>query len=164
MAANSQSEGKGPLPDFSLFRTVAKTQLIHLLESLPEPKDLVLDDDLMRPLDRIVGASEHGVSCIYKLEKGKLLNGAPHRLYLFRPSVKNTAMIAAQIRADHAADKQRTYRLVMTPRRSAFCEKILEREGLYGSVTFDEFPLEFLALDDDILSMEHGLFFKDFFV
>jgi hypothetical protein len=73
-------------------------------------------------------------------------------------------MIAAQISADQAAGKERTYRLVMMPRRSALCEKLLEREGIYGCVTFDEFPLDFIALDDDVLSMEYGMFFKEYFV
>lgn len=104
------------------------------------------------------------MSAIYKLEKGNLLQGCANRLYLFRPSVKNAAMIAAQIRADQAAEKNRSYRLVMTPRRSVLCEKILEREGVYGAVSFDEFPLEFLRLDEDILSMEYNPFFREYFV
>ncbi|XP_055337328.1 vacuolar protein sorting-associated protein 33B-like [Paramacrobiotus metropolitanus] len=165
--AAQQDAPSVPYPDFSVFKAVAKNQLIHLLESVPEPKDLVLDDDLMRPLDRIVGASvlkQHGVSCIYKLESGHLLQGADNRLYLFRPTVENSGLIAEHIQADQRAHKERFYRLVMVPKRSGICEKILEMAGVYSRVVFDEFPLELLALDDNIISMEYPRFFREFFV
>lgn len=73
-------------------------------------------------------------------------------------------MIAAQIQADQLTQRERFYRLVMVPRRSAVCEKIMEREGVYGCVSFDEFPLELLCLDENMLSMEYPNFFREFFV
>lgn len=40
------------------------------------------------------------------------------------------------------------------PRRTLVCEKILEDEGVLGDVTIGEFPLHFLTLEPDLLSLE----------
>lgn len=43
-------------------------------------------------------------------------------------------------------------------------ELILEQEGVFGKVSVDQIPLEFLMLDEDILSFEMPDFFKSFFL
>jgi len=40
----------------------------------------------------------------------------------------------------------------------------LEQEGVYGDVTFDEFQLEFIPLDEDVLTLELPGFLKDYFL
>jgi hypothetical protein len=44
------------------------------------------------------------------------------------------------------------------------CERILEQEGVFGHVTLDEFHLDFIPLDSDLLSLEMPGFFKSFFL
>uniref|UniRef100_A0A803T3X2 VPS33B late endosome and lysosome associated n=1 Tax=Anolis carolinensis TaxID=28377 RepID=A0A803T3X2_ANOCA len=44
------------------------------------------------------------------------------------------------------------------------CEMVLEEEGIYGDVTWDEWNFYLLPLDDDILSMELPEFFRDYFL
>ena len=44
------------------------------------------------------------------------------------------------------------------------CELILEHEGVYGYVTVEEFPLDFVTLDVDILSLESPKFFRSFYL
>ena len=40
------------------------------------------------------------------------------------------------------------------PRRTLVSNKILEDEGILGDVNISEFPMYFLALEDDFLSLE----------
>ena len=44
------------------------------------------------------------------------------------------------------------------------CELILEQEGVYGHVTINEFQLDFIPLDSDVLSLEVPEFFRSFFL
>ena len=44
------------------------------------------------------------------------------------------------------------------------CERILEVEGVHGYVTVDEYPLDFITLDNDVISLEMPQFFRSFFL
>lgn len=37
------------------FRQISARQLTNILDSIPSPKDLVIDANLIKPLERIVG-------------------------------------------------------------------------------------------------------------
>jgi len=43
---------------------------------------------------------------------------------------------------------------MFVPRRTLVCEKILEDEGVLGDLTIGEFPLHFIPLESDLLSLE----------
>ncbi|XP_038077802.1 vacuolar protein sorting-associated protein 33B-like [Patiria miniata] len=164
MAATS---GSPKFPDFSVLKQLSKEHLVHLLESIPEKKDLVIDPDLMRPLDRIAGAQllkRHGVDKIFKLESNKLEISGDSRMYLARPSVKNVKNIANQIKGDQENGRRKKYKILFVPRKLYFCEMLLEQEGVYGAVELEDFKLDLIALDRDILSLESPGFFRDYFV
>ncbi|XP_074650105.1 vacuolar protein sorting-associated protein 33B-like [Tubulanus polymorphus] len=130
-------------------------------------KDLVLEGELMRPLDRIAGASvlkENGVDRIFKLEPVQSLPGCEQRIYLVRPTIPNLKIIANQINADVAQQQIRKYKIIFTPRKLHICDLVLEQEGVFGYVTIDEFRLELLPLEKDLLSLEIPQFFKSFFL
>ena len=40
------------------------------------------------------------------------------------------------------------------------CELILEREGVHGYVTYEEFPLDLIPLDRDLFSLEMPHFLR----
>ena len=42
---------------------------------------------------------------------------------------------------------------MFVPRRTLVCEKILEDEGVLGDLTIGEFPLHFISLEPDLLSL-----------
>ncbi|XP_077989380.1 vacuolar protein sorting-associated protein 33B-like [Glandiceps talaboti] len=150
-----------------MLRRLARDQLVHLLELLPGKKDLVIDPDLMRPLDRIAGAlllKQHGVDKIFKLEQGRLQVGAEQRFYLVRPRMTTMKYIADHINSDKMASKRRNYKIIFVPRKLYLCEMILEQEGVYGDVTFEEFHLDLIPLDRDILSLELPEFFPTYFL
>jgi vacuolar protein sorting-associated protein 33A len=50
------------------------------------------------------------------------------------------------------------------PRRTLVSNKILEDEGILGDVNISEFPMHFLPLEDDLLSLELGDAFMELYL
>ena len=50
------------------------------------------------------------------------------------------------------------------PRRTLVCEKILEDEGVVGDVTIGEYPLYFIPLEPDLLSLELESSFQELYL
>ena len=50
------------------------------------------------------------------------------------------------------------------PRRTLVSNKILEDEGILGDVNVSEFPMYFLPLEDDLLSLELGNPFMELYL
>jgi len=63
----------------------------------------------------------------------------------FTAHIKSNAKIPGQ---------QFEYNVMFVPRRTLVCEKILEDEGVLGDLTIGEFPLHFIPLEPDLLSLE----------
>lgn len=154
--------------DVHELKRILKDQLTHLLVSAPDQKDLVIDPDLTKPLDRVAGVAflkEHGVDKIFKLEPSqKSLPGREKRIYLVRATMVNMKFISDHINAERRQGQIREYTIIMVPRRLHVCEMILESEGVFGYVTLEEFHLELFPLDTDLLSMEMPLLFRSFFL
>lgn len=95
-----------PLPEMGVLKQVAKEQLSMSLEKFYGKKDLVIDPDLMTPLDRIAGLTflkERGVDKVFILEHKEILSGCDKRVYITRPEVQNMKHIAAHINSDKRA-------------------------------------------------------------
>ena len=45
------------------------------------------------------------------------------------------------------------FSVVWVPRRTLVCDKILEEAGVLGDISVEEFPLHFLPLEHDVLSL-----------
>src|SRR5436309_11285543 len=54
--------------------------------------------------------------------------------------------------------------IISIPRRTLVSNKILEDEGVLGDVSVSELPLYFLALEDDVLSLELESSFSDLYL
>ncbi|XP_072167430.1 vacuolar protein sorting-associated protein 33B-like [Diadema setosum] len=166
-ASNGATPSASRMPDFSILKQLAREHLVHLLESMPGGKDLVIEPDLMRPLDRVAGAQllrSHGVDKIFKLDTDSLAGGGYGRMYLVRPSAHVIQRIASQIRSDKHNERQRRYSIIFVPRKLHVCDMILEEEGVFADVTMEEFRLDLFPLDTDVLSLELPEFFRLFFL
>ncbi|KAL8606733.1 hypothetical protein ACOMHN_018767 [Nucella lapillus] len=150
------------------LRQILKDQLAHLLELTLDQKDLVIDPELTKPLDRVAGVTflkEHGVDKIFKLESfQKSLPGRDKRIYLVRASMVNMKYIADHITAERRLGQTRDYTIIMVPRKLHVCEMILEKEGVFGFVTLEEFHLDLFPVDDDLLSMEMPSLFRSLYL
>ena len=56
------------------------------------------------------------------------------------------------------------FSVFLTPRRNLVCNKIFEDAGILGDIVVDEFPLYFLPLDSDLLSLELEDSFGDLYL
>ncbi|PON38070.1 Vacuolar protein sorting-associated protein [Trema orientale] len=69
--------------------------------------------------------------------------------------------ISSHIHNDISKGLQREYHVYFVPRRSVCCEKILEEEKVHHLLTIGEYPLYVLPLDEDVLSFELDLAYKE---
>ena len=81
--------------------------------------------------------------------------GGPLRYYLTRPEIAPMNHIVNHIKSDLNEKEQRRYHILFIPRVLALCEYILEREGVIGYVKRYSWNLNFIPLDDHLLSLEH---------
>lgn len=66
-----------------------------------------------------------------------------------------------QIKAHTAAGDKHVYNLILTPRTSTLISQILEEEGVLGEITILSYNLQFIPLEEDVLSLEHENAFKE---
>lgn len=74
---------------------------------------------------------------------------------------KQLAQIPDQIKAHTAAGDKHVYTLILTPRTSTLISQILEEEGVLGEITITSYNLQFIPLEEDVLSLEHENAFKE---
>ncbi|XP_023328568.1 vacuolar protein sorting-associated protein 33B isoform X2 [Eurytemora carolleeae] len=126
-------------PDMSALILLSRENLIGCLNKIPGRKQLVLEPELTRPLDRIAGMStlsKTGVESVIKLERGPV---PP-----MQPNLSRVYFISANlIQAKYVADQE---------------------EGISGFVTMHQFSWEFIPLDFDLLSLELPSFFRNQFL
>ncbi|QRV94848.1 vacuolar protein sorting-associated protein 33A [Ceratobasidium sp. AG-Ba] len=158
---------ESPPVDVGVLKELAKKGLVDALNSVSGAKTLVLDPTLAGPLGLVAEVSlmkQHGVDKMFWLEHGPLNSTTTNIVYLCRPQTKWTKIVAEQIKK-HAADNlKHNYNLMLVPRRTVLCDKVLEDEGVFGEVTISEYPLEFIPLEDDLVSLEWDNTFKEVYL
>ncbi|XP_076076240.1 uncharacterized protein LOC143047159 isoform X2 [Mytilus galloprovincialis] len=155
-------------PNVQRIRDMVRNDLASLLDSFKGKKDLVLDTELMKPLDRVAGATmlkQRHVDKIFKLDPTqKSIHGCEQRVYLVRPQMTTMKVIADHVNSDRSSNIKREYRIIMVPRKLHVCEMILEHEGVMGYITIHELQMDLIPLDRDILSLELPQFFRSFYL
>ncbi|KZO91497.1 Sec1-like protein [Calocera viscosa TUFC12733] len=167
----AQEEAK-PLPadpgvDVGVLKELAKTGLVEALNSVPGGKTLVLDPTLAGPLGLVTEVSllkQHGVDKMFWLEAGALSAQTTNIIYLCRPQIRWMKIIAEQIKGHTAANERHAYTLLLVPRRTILCDRILEEEGVFGDITLGQLKLEFIPLEEDVLSLEMENTYKEVFL
>lgn len=149
------------MSDFSdqplgLLCEVTRRELIHLLESLPGTKDLLVDATLLRPLDKVASMSmlqNHGCQRVYPLRNEATIPWNPsvsRRIYLLRSCFDRAKMLSHHVRS--APDKQ--IAVIWVDRRLAICERELERQGVIGNIESFELNFCLLPVENDLFSLE----------
>ena len=71
----------------------------------------------------------------------------------------------AQIkRLQKGSSIEHEFSIFLVPRRTLVCNKILEDAGILGDVSVEEFPLFFVPLEQDVLSLELDSSFGDLYL
>ncbi|KAL7273187.1 Vacuolar protein-sorting-associated protein 33 [Rhizina undulata] len=154
--------------DANQIKQTALKDLLDILEGVRGKKSLVLDKSLSGPLGLFAKFSvlqDYGVDRMFWLEDGIVEHTNKNIVYLTRCTAKNAYAIVEQIKGNVKIPGQDfEYSVFFVPRRTLVCEKILEDEGVLGDVTIGEFPLYFLPLEQDLLSLELDNSFEELYL
>jgi len=154
-------------PDIQVALTLlSRENLVTALGKIPGRKQLVLDPQLMRPMDRVAGMSvlkSAGVETVVKQERGGIPPVPDNmiRVYLISANLIQAKFVADQISSCLISHPNQHFHVVLVPRNLASVQLLFEEEGLAGHVTFHDYTWEFIPLNFDLLSLEMNNFFRN---
>ncbi|KAF8559936.1 Sec1-like protein [Imleria badia] len=163
--------------DVQVLKDAAKRALVNALNSagflisrallVNGAKTLVLDATLAGPLGLVTEVAllkNHGVDKMFWLEPGPLTSTTTNVIYLCRPLIKYVKIIADQIKRSSKESHKYRYTLFLVPRTSTLVSRILEEEGVLGDLTISSYNLQFIPVEDDVISLEHDSAFNELWV
>ncbi|KAI3863482.1 hypothetical protein MKX03_005947 [Papaver bracteatum] len=139
-----------PLNLISL-REQSQNDLLKILRNIRGNKCLIMDEKLSGSLSLIIQTSvlkEHGVE-LRNLSSEPVQTECTKVVYLIRSQLNLVKLVSTHIQNDLSKGIQRDYSVYFVPRRTVACEK---------------YPLYMIPLDDDVLSFELDLAYRDYLV
>jgi vacuolar protein sorting-associated protein 33A len=165
--------------NINAIREDAFTELTDLLSKLPGRILLVLDADLLLPMKLIVvegskALKEFKVVDICPLDdditpaSGSLIsntNDYDTILYLIKSTNDNIEVIANHIASFNKRNIRKNLYLQIVPRLSANVDILLKEKNIHDEFsTIGEFSLDIIPVDDDLLSLNLPMTFRDLYV
>ncbi|KAI4384398.1 hypothetical protein MLD38_002562 [Melastoma candidum] len=145
------------------LRDQSQKELIAILRNIRGKKCLIVDPKLSGSLSLIIQTSllkEHNVE-LRHLSGEPVQTEATKLVYLVRSQLDIVKFICSNVQSDVSKGIQREYHVYFVPRRAVACEKVFEEEKVHELMTFGEYPLYVVPLDEDVLSFELDLAYKD---
>ncbi|KAK5108848.1 hypothetical protein LTR62_007738 [Meristemomyces frigidus] len=141
------------------FTDKARRELLHLLESVRGKKNLVLEKALAGTIGLFVKFStlqEYGVDKLFFLENHNVDSSQRNIIFLVRgENAKKVQTVAEQIRLVRSESKiDHDFTIIWVPRRTLVSNVILEEHGVLGEANITEFAMQFVPLDQNLLSLE----------
>ncbi|KAF2634972.1 Sec1-like protein [Massarina eburnea CBS 473.64] len=137
----------------------ARRDLLLLLEGIRGKKNLILQKALAGPLNLLVKFStlqEYGVEKPFFLENDNADSSQRNVVFLVRGEKAATVTAVAnqikRIRRDSQIEHE--FSIIWVPRRTLVSDQILEESGVLGEASVSEWPLFFVPLADDVMSLE----------
>ncbi|KAL7673175.1 hypothetical protein ACOME3_008043 [Neoechinorhynchus agilis] len=141
---------------FKYFRTRAEDELISTLNNIAGMKELVIDSNLFRQIDRVTSANKLrsiGVKRIMRLESN-LSDPNYIRVYFIRPLLPSLKCVIQLIQSSPRSSFEKAH-ILCVPRVQYLVKHLIECEDLLDNVVLASVPSwEVIYLDNDILSME----------
>ncbi|ELT89435.1 hypothetical protein CAPTEDRAFT_101629 [Capitella teleta] len=156
----------GPV-NLGVLRESYRRELLECLDKCTGSKALVWDDNLTGPIGLIAEYSllkEHEVDKMFPLRPGRLQpSNVQNIIFICRPNLALMENIAQNVlKEEEMGGFRKDFHLFFVPRKSFLCEKALKDLGVYGTFTnVDEFCLDLIPFDGDVLSMEMDLSYRD---
>ncbi|EEH42838.1 tethering complex ATP-binding subunit VPS33 [Paracoccidioides brasiliensis Pb18] len=158
-----------PGSEAEYIKEKARRDLLNLLEGVRGKKNLVISKDLAGPVGLFVKFSvlqEYGVDRVFLLENGNTDSSQKNIVFLVhaeKPAqVQSTADQIRKLQRNGTVEHE--FSIFWVPRRTLVCNQILEDDGIIGDANIAEFPLYFLPLESDILSLELDTSFPDLYL
>lgn len=155
------------------FQQLAVLKLQNILCRIPGKKDLIIQPELIKPLENFTSAvwlRSKGVAKIYKFDLNQItVEPDQHVIFFIRSDVEIFLKVLHQIQSLQLRRKQcdeqyiKLFHVIVLPHVDHKYDVILEENGLYGLVELYKFNWDFLTLDVGVLSMEIPKLFEDVF-
>ncbi|KAF7713908.1 Sec1 family protein [Penicillium ucsense] len=158
-----------PLGDADYCRDKARRDLLALLEGARGKKNIVISQELAGPVGLIVKFSElqqYGVDRVFLLENANVDSSQRNVVFVVRgEKAHHVRTVAEQIkRLQNNGNVEHEFSIFFSPRRTLVGNAVLEEAGIIGDVNIAEFPLQFLPLEQDLLSLELDDAFADLYL
>ncbi|NP_001337949.1 vacuolar protein sorting-associated protein 33A isoform X7 [Gorilla gorilla gorilla] len=152
--------------NLNVLREAVRRELREFLDKCAGSKAIVWDEYLTGPFGLIAQYSllkEHEVEKMFTL-KGNRLPAADVKNIIFfvRPRLELMDIIAENVLSEDRRGPTRDFHILFVPRRSLLCEQRLKDLGVLGSfIHREEYSLDLIPFDGDLLSMESEGAFKE---
>ncbi|XP_006894767.1 PREDICTED: vacuolar protein sorting-associated protein 33A [Elephantulus edwardii] len=152
--------------NLNVLREAVRRELREFLDKCAGSKAIVWDEYLTGPFGLIAQYSllkEHEVEKMFTL-KGSRLPAADVKNIIFfvRPRLELMDIIAENVLSEDRRGPVRDFHILFVPRRSLLCEQRLKDLGVLGSfIHREEYSLDLIPFDGDLLSMESESTFKE---
>ncbi|KAM5238763.1 vacuolar protein sorting-associated protein 33A isoform 4-T4 [Ctenodactylus gundi] len=152
--------------NLNVLREAVRRELREFLDKCAGSKAIVWDEYLTGPFGLIAQYSllkEHEVEKMFTL-KGNRLPAADVKNIIFfvRPRLELMDIIAENVLSEDRRGPARDFHILFVPRRSLLCEQRLKDLGVLGSfIHREEYSLDLIPFDGDLLSMESEGAFKE---
>ncbi|XP_041058691.1 vacuolar protein sorting-associated protein 33A isoform X1 [Carcharodon carcharias] len=149
------------------LREAARKELREFLDKCEGSKAIVWDERLTGPFGLIAQYSllkEHEVDKMFTLKEGRLpVADVKNIIFFVRPRLEIMDIIADNIRCeDKLPGPHRDFHILFLPRRSLLCEQRLKEQGLLIHIThIEEYSLDLIPFDSDLMSMEAESAFRE---
>ncbi|KAE8714751.1 Vacuolar protein-sorting-associated protein 33-like protein [Hibiscus syriacus] len=144
------------------LREQSQRDLVKILKDIRGKKCLVVEPKLGGTLSLIIQTSllkEYGIE-LRHLSAESVQTDCSKVVYLVPSQRDLMKSISSHVHDDISKGLQREYFIYFVPRREIQCERILEEEKVHHLITIGEYPLYLVPLDEDILSFELDLAYK----
>uniref|UniRef100_A0A8D0H5B9 Vacuolar protein sorting-associated protein 33A n=1 Tax=Sphenodon punctatus TaxID=8508 RepID=A0A8D0H5B9_SPHPU len=153
--------------NLTALREAGRRELREFLDKCAGSKAIVWDEYLTGPFGLIAQYSllkEHEVEKMFTLKAGRLPPADVKNIIFFvRPRLELMDIIAENVLSeDRVRSPVRDFHILFVPRRSLLCEQRLKDQGVLGSIIHrEEYSLDLIPFDGDLLSMESESAFKE---
>nr|XP_014339614.1 PREDICTED: vacuolar protein sorting-associated protein 33A [Latimeria chalumnae] len=152
--------------NLNILREVARKELREFLDKCAGSKAIVWDEHLTGPFGLIAQYSllkEHEVEKMFTLKAGQLpVADVKNIIFLVRPRLELMDIIAQNVLSEDKHRSRRDFHILFVPRRSLLCEQRLKEQGVLGSFHHrEEYSLDLIPFDGDLLSMEAETAFRE---
>ncbi|XP_064612161.1 vacuolar protein sorting-associated protein 33A-like [Liolophura sinensis] len=153
--------------NLGLLRDFYRKEFLDCLDKCMGTKALVWDDQLTGPFGLIAEYSllkEHEVEKMFPLQGTALPPSNVHNIiFVSRPRLELMDQVAQSVlQEEQKGGFRKDFHIIFVPRKSLLCEKRLKEAGVYGTfANVEEFNLELIPFDNDLLSMEMKESFRE---
>lgn len=154
------------------WKQIAQEKLENIFAFIIGQKDIIIEPNLIKKLETVVGASwlrSKGIDKIFKFDSKSPPVKTKQLVYLISSNLLTFKYVLDQISSFQNTRTNedlgfKEYHIILVPNVLCSFKQLLEEEGLFDIVSLYRFNWDFISLDTGILSLEIPDLYKDLFI